>query len=194
MVAGHQLPGEFNIHCMLALSQHLPFRPWDGSSAQVTGCESRVNGICCHAGRMIGWSARWLAGSLRQALWQTEACLAQETYWSDVGDGKSVLFPGSGCWKWETLLDLSLPWKGFDQHVSALRNTLYLFWRKKRRGTMWEVCQDDHANSLLSCSHVVNKDYWRLLEWNVLASTSRIPRLARLQVCLPAITTIDCFQ
>lgn len=45
--------------------------------------------------------------------------------------------------------------------------------------------RNDRAKSLPSCSHLFNKDYWSLLEWNTLALLSRVPcSLAHESACL----------
>lgn len=51
------------------------------------------------------------------------------------------------------------------------------------KGTIWEDRQDDQNTSLQSCCHVVNKNYWRLLECN---NSTSVCQPVHLEVCLPA--------
>lgn len=118
-------------------------RPWAGSSTQVSGHRSAVLRRRCRGKSVFllsGCLARWLASNEGGRVWWTEASSVQETYWSNVDDGKSFLLrPRHGCQERETLPKLFLWRKGFDQH--SLRYTecckkkkiemlRYLFWRK----------------------------------------------------------------
>ncbi len=165
----------------------------------------------CHAGWMIDWLVCKLTGSPRQELWQTED-LYQYQYRKHIDqmwELKNLFLSSDLHAKSEKLYKLSLSLFLSCSRVlintSAVSETYLLkkktifnfslvFFPEKRRGTMWEVWQDDHSKSLLPCSHVVNKNYWRFLECNILALSSRIPQLACLKVCLPDFTIIDSFQ